>query len=70
MMSRMKSKPDSDTTPEQMYEGFENGLRHILTVSKTELKRREKEYLDSHPAHLRRGPKPKNASGHASNERD
>jgi hypothetical protein len=66
----MKSKLDTDTTPAQKYNDFEDGLRKILTVSKTELLKREKEYLDSRPAHLRRGPKPKNASDHVSNEHD
>lgn len=66
----MKPKSDTDTTPAQKYRQFEDGLRHILTVSKDELQKREKEYQDSRPAHLRPGPKPKNASGHVSNERD
>jgi hypothetical protein len=66
----MKSNPDSDTTPAQKYRKFEDGLRKILTVSKTELLKREKEYRDSRPAHLRRGPKPKNASGRVSNVQD
>lgn len=65
----MKLNPDADTTPTQKYDRFEDGLRQILTVSKTELQRREKEYQDSRPVpEMRRGPKPKNASGHASSD--
>lgn len=56
---RMKSKLDSTTTPEQKYGSFEAGLRRILTVSKDDLAAREKEYQETRPKELRRGPKPK-----------
>jgi hypothetical protein len=55
----MKSKTGPDTTPAGEYKQFEESLRRILAVSKTELLKREKEYQDSRPAHLRRGPKPR-----------
>ena len=61
---------EHDTTPAQKYREFEDGLRKILTVSKTELETREKEYQDSRPPALRPGPKPKRASGRASNGGD
>ena len=57
----MKPKSDTDPTPAQKYKQFENGLRGILSVSKTELQRREKEYQDSRPPEMRPGPKPKRA---------
>jgi hypothetical protein len=56
----MSSKHDADPTPAQMYKQFETGLRKVLSVSKTELLKREKEYQDSRPIpEMRRGPKPK-----------
>jgi hypothetical protein len=55
---RMKSKPDPDTTPAQKYKQFQEGLRQVLTVSKDELLRREKEYQDSRKDMPKRGPKP------------
>lgn len=61
----MKSIPDPDTTPAQKYRQFEDGLRHVLTVSKTELQDREQQYQAERKRMPRRGPKP---SGHASGE--
>ena len=66
----MKSKLDTDTTPAQKYRQFESGLRHILTVSKDELVKREKQYQDSRKGKPRRGPKPSSASGHVSDGGD
>ncbi len=56
---RMKSKLDSDTTPAQKYKQFQEGLRQVLTVSKTELQQREKEYQESRAGKPKRGPKPR-----------
>jgi len=54
----MKSKLDSDTTPAQKYKQFENGLRQVLTVSKTEFAEREKQYQDERATKPKRGPRP------------
>lgn len=64
----MKSKLDPDTTPAQKYEQFESGLQHVLTVSKTELAEREKQYQDERADKPKRGPKP--SSGHALSDGD
>ena len=62
----MKSTPDPDTTPAQKMRDFNAGLRQILTVSKTELAEREKQYQTERAAHPKRGPKPhSSASDHA-----
>ena len=64
----MKSKLDTDTTAAQKYRQFEGGLRHVLTVSKTELAEREKAITRLQRASRpKRGPKP---SGHASHDKD
>ena len=55
----MKSKLDSDTTPDQKYATFEGGLRHILTVSKDDLAKREKQYQAERATQKKRGPKPR-----------
>ena len=55
----MKSTPDSDTTPRQKMQTFEDGLRQVLAVSKDELAQREKEYQAERATHPKRGPKPK-----------
>ena len=69
--SRMKSKPDPDTTPAQKYRQFQDGLRRILTVSKAELSEREKQYQDERAGKPKRGPKRhSSASGHASDGGD
>jgi hypothetical protein len=67
---RMKSKLDSDTTPAQKYKQFQSGLRQVMTVSKEELQRREKQYQDERKDKPKRGPKPSSASGHVSNDGD
>jgi hypothetical protein len=66
----MKSKLDSDTTPAQKYRQFQSGLRHVLTVSKEELQRREKQYQDERAGKPKRGPRPSSASGHVSSDGD
>jgi hypothetical protein len=66
----MKSKLDTDTTPAQKYRQFQSDLRHVLTVSKEELQKREKEYQESRAGKPKRGPKPSSASGHASSDED
>jgi hypothetical protein len=65
---RMKSKLDTDTTPAQKYRQFQTGLRQVLTVSKDELQRREKQYQDERATKPKRGPKP--SSGLVSNDGD
>jgi hypothetical protein len=66
MIDRMKSKLDPQTTPEQKFARFQDGLRQALAVSKDDLDQR---VADAEK--IRRqtkgkpGPKP-SASGHAS----
>jgi hypothetical protein len=68
---RMKSKLDSGTTPAQKYKQFQSGLRQVLTVSKEELQRREKQYQDERAGKPKRGPKPhSSASDHVSSDGD
>jgi hypothetical protein len=55
----MKSIPDPDTTPAEKMQAFNAGLRQILTVSKSELAIREKQYQDERAGKPKRGPKPK-----------
>jgi hypothetical protein len=67
----MKSKLDPDTTPAQKFRQFQNGLRHVLTVSKDDLAKRESEYQAERATQKKRGPKPvSSASDHASNDGD
>jgi len=67
----MKSTPDPDTTPAEKMRAFRDGLRQILTVSKSELSEREKQYQAERATRPKRGPKPRSlASGHASDSRD
>jgi hypothetical protein len=67
----MKSTPDPDTTPAEKMRAFKDGLRQILTVSKPELARREKQYQDERATKPKRGPKPQpSASDHASGDED
>ena len=68
---RMKSTPDSETTPSEKMRAFKDGLRQVLSVSKTELSEREKQYQAERATHPKRGPKPKpSASGHVSGDGD
>jgi hypothetical protein len=68
---RMKSIPDPDTTPSQKMRAFNAGLRQILTVSKSELAVREKQYQDERAGKPKRGPKQcSSASDHASGDMD
>lgn len=62
----MKSKLDTDTTPQQKMDAFNGTLRHVLTVSKTELVEREKQYQAERATRPRRGRKP---SAHASGDK-
>jgi hypothetical protein len=60
----MKSKLDSETTPEQKMDRFQSALGRILTVSKDELNRRivtDEELRRSTKG--KPGPKPSSASG-------
>lgn len=66
----MKSKLDSDTTPVQKYKQFQTGLRQVLTVSKEELVKREKQYQDERANKPKRGPKPSSALDRASSDGD
>jgi hypothetical protein len=56
---RMKSKLDPTTTPAQKYRQFQDGLRQVLSVSKTELAEREKQYQDERASKPKRGPRAK-----------
>lgn len=67
----MKSIPDPNTTSAQKMRAFESGLRQILTVSKSELEEREKQYQAERAGKPKRGPKPhSSASDHASGDED
>jgi hypothetical protein len=67
----MKSTPDPDTTPSEKMRAFKDGLRQVLTVSKSELSEREKRYQTERANLPKRGPKPKpSASDHASGDED
>jgi len=65
----MKSKLDPETTPAQKYQQFETGLRHVLTVSKSDLVEREKQYQIERSTQKKRGPKP-SSSAHVSHDGD
>jgi len=56
--SPVKATPDPDTTPAEKMRAFKDGLRHILTVSKSELLEREKQYQAERATKPKRGPKP------------
>jgi hypothetical protein len=67
----MKSTPDPDTTPSEKMRAFKDGLRQVLTVSKSELVELEKQYQAERATHPKRGPKPRSsASAHASGDKD
>jgi hypothetical protein len=54
----VKSIPDPDTTPAEKMRAFKDGLRQILTVSKSELATRERAYQAERAMKPKRGPKP------------
>jgi hypothetical protein len=58
----MKSNPK----PSAEFRNFDNAMRRVLTVSKEELQRRMEADKLAHAGQKKRGPKPKNASGYAS----
>jgi len=61
----MKSKLDTDTTPQQKMERFQSALGRILTVSKDELNQRmAKDEEMRRRTKGKPGPKPSSASGH------
>jgi hypothetical protein len=63
----MKSKLDTDTTPEQKMERFQSALGRVLQVSHEEMKQALVE--DEKTRRLRKGkpgPKPSSTLGHAS----
>jgi len=67
----MKSIPDPDTRPAEKMRAFKDGLRQILTVSKSELTQREKQYQAERATKPKRGPKPhSSASDHACDNKD
>jgi len=51
----MKSKPETSAE----FKNFDSAMRQILTVSKTELQRREVEYKASREGKPKPGPKPR-----------
>ena len=58
----MKSKLDSDTTPQQKIDAFHSALRQVTHVSKSDLAEREREYQAERATHPKRGPKPKSSA--------
>jgi hypothetical protein len=63
----MKSKLDTDTTPEQKLDRFHSALRGVLQVSKQDLNNRLAAEKIANEGKPKRGPKPRtSASGHAS----
>jgi hypothetical protein len=68
----MKSTPDADTTPSEKMRAFKDGLRQVLTISKSELAERDKQYQADREGKPKRGPKPRHssASAHASGDKD
>jgi hypothetical protein len=66
MIERMKSTPDPNTTPEQKMDAFQNGLRRVLSCSKTQLDSALEYERKEHEGKPKRGPKPRSASGRAS----
>jgi hypothetical protein len=57
----MKSKLDTDTTPDQKMAAFNDALRRVAGVSKDDLAKRESEYQAERATHPKRGPKPKSS---------
>ena len=67
----MKSKLDSETTPEQKFERFKGALRSVAHVSKNDLESRLAAERRANQGKPKRGPKPKSlASDHVSGDRD
>lgn len=68
---RMKSIPDPNTTPAEKMRAFKAGLRQILTLSKSNLAKREEQYQAERATKPKRGPKPHSSvSDHASGSSD
>lgn len=62
----MKSKLDSETTPEQKFDRFRSALRDVGQVSKNDLNQMLADEKRANAGKLKPGPKPKtSASGHA-----
>ena len=67
----MKSKLDSETTPEQKFDRFRSALRGVSQVSKNDLNQLLTDEKRANAGKLKPGPKPKNSvSGHAVSEKD
>ncbi len=65
----MKTKPRTSSSPE--FQRFDNAMRTILQVSKTDLNRMLEEERIANAGKPKRGPKPKHlsTSGHASSDK-
>jgi len=67
----MKSRLDPTTTPDEKFAAFRDGLRQVLSVSKTELAEREKQWQEERATKGKPGPKPKpSVSVHVSDSED
>jgi len=55
----MKSQLDPTTTPDEKFAAFKKGLRQVLSVSKAELAKREKQWQAERATKGKPGPKPK-----------
>ena len=67
----MKSKLDSETTPEQKFDRFCGALRSVGQVSKRELNQMLADEKIANAGKPKRGPKPRtSASGHAVSDKD
>jgi hypothetical protein len=58
-MSNQTSQTARPEPPPDEYANFKKGLKHLLSVPKTEIDRREKEWKAAQDAKPKRGPKPK-----------
>jgi hypothetical protein len=66
----MKSKLDSQTTPEQKFNRFQAALRSVGKVSKHDLTQMLADEKIANAGKPKRGPKPRSsASGHAVSDR-
>jgi len=58
----MKSQLDATTSPDEKFTAFQKGLRQILSVSKTELANREKQWQKERATKGKPGPKPRTST--------
>jgi len=67
----MKSKLDSETTPEQKFDRFQTALRSVGQVSKNDLEHMLADEKIANAGKPKRGPKPRtSASDHAVSDKD